>query len=267
MVPAFLRVLRVRRETEDVRTVEIDTSESGFSFLPGQFNMLYAPGLGESAISVSGDPSKPARLVHTIRAVGTATRGLTALRRGDQVGVRGPFGHGWPLEAAVGGDVVIVAGGLGLAPLRSAIYELCRRRPEFGHVAVACGARSPDQVLFQTELARFGEKLDVSVTVDSADEGWTGATGVVTGLLPRAVRDPPRTTAFVCGPEVMMRFAARELSRLGVAETRIFVSLERNMKCGLGHCGHCQLGPTLICRDGPVYGYDRVNRYLHVREL
>jgi len=267
MIPSMLRVTRVKRETSDVLTLELDASARPRHFSPGQFNMLYAVGVGESAISVSGDPARPARLFHTIRAVGAATRALTTLRRGDEVGVRGPFGRGWPLDAASGRDVIIVAGGLGLAPLRSAIYELCRRRRELGQVSVVCGARTPEQILFRDELARFARKLEVAVTVDTADRSWTGHTGVVTKLLPRMIRDPARTTAFVCGPEIMMRFAAHELSDLGVRGDQIHVSLERNMKCGVGHCGHCQLGPTLICRDGPVFAYEHVAPFLHVREL
>jgi NAD(P)H-flavin reductase len=245
MLPELLRIDRVSREIDDVFTLRLDVSSrpDGFPFSPGQFNMLYAFGVGESAISISGDPSRPRELVHTIRAVGHVTRAMEGLRRGDLVGVRGPFGAPWPLDAAKGRDLLIIAGGLGLAPLRPAILAALARRADYGLDAT------------------------VEVTVDRAERGWPGNVGVVPSLLARTQFDAASAVAMLCGPEIMMRFTARELARLGVSGDRIFVSMERNMKCGAGLCGHCQWGPTFVCKDGPVFPYDRVERLLHVREI
>jgi NAD(P)H-flavin reductase len=266
--PVPLPIQRVVRESSDTVTFLLDAGR-GFAFAPGQFNMLYAFGAGEVPISISGDPARPEQLVHTVRAIGSVTRTLCARRRGTCVGVRGPFGSAWPLEEARGHDVVVVAGGLGLAPLRPAIYELLRRRDRYGRIAILYGARSPGDLLYRRELSRWRAHLDVEVrvTVDGAGQGWRGPVGVVSSLFDRLELDHASSVALVCGPEVMMRFVARDLERLGVARERIHLSLERNMKCGLGHCGHCQLGPHFVCKDGPVLRYDRVAELLHVREL
>jgi len=275
MVPAIsaamaLAVVRVgsrRRETRDAWTLAVETG--GFSFQPGQFNMLYAFGIGEVPVSVSGDPGKPGPLIHTIRAVGAVSQALTRLKPGEALGLRGPFGSAWPVGESRGGDVVVVAGGLGLAPLRPAIYRLLAERDRYGHIALLYGTRSPDDILYRREIERWRRRLDVevAVTVDHAGSGWHGNVGVVTKLIARAGFDPEHTVVFVCGPEIMMRFAAMALDSAGVAPERIYVSMERNMKCAIGQCGHCQFGPALVCRDGAVMRYDRVSRLLTVREL
>ena len=270
MVPTQARVLRRRRELADTWTLEIEPEDPGvLRFQPGQFNMLYAVGIGEVAISVSGDPASPGPLIHTIRDVGMVSHALTRLRPGASLGVRGPFGSVWPVEAAAGLDVVVVAGGLGLAPLRPAIYQLRAARARFGRVALLYGTRSPAEILYPRELERWRQRqgVQLGVTVDHAGEDWFGHVGVVTHLIPRAAFDAAQTVAFVCGPEIMLRFAALALRDAGVAEGAIHLSLERNMKCALGHCGRCQFGPTLVCRDGPVVSYDRVARLLAVKEL
>jgi NAD(P)H-flavin reductase len=268
MAPSPFRVARRRRETHDTWTLELEPlAGARLEPEPGQFTMLYAFGVGEVPISVSGDGSGP--LVHTVRAVGDVTEAVCASRPGATLGVRGPFGNAWPLQAATGSDVVVVAGGIGLAPLRPAILHLLQRRGEYGEVAVLYGSRTPADLLYRRQLERWRGRFDVQVgvTVDSADGDWRGKVGVVTKLVAGARFDPAQTTAFVCGPEIMMRFAARALLERGVAAARIHVSMERNMRCGVGHCGHCQLGPTLICRDGPVYRYDELAPLLEVREL
>jgi NAD(P)H-flavin reductase len=268
MLPVRARVLRRRRELADSWTLTIEPDDAALlRFGPGQFNMLYAPGVGEVAISVSGDPEAPRHLVHTIRDVGKVSRALTRLGRGACLGVRGPFGTAWPVDAAVGRDVLLIAGGLGLAPLRPAIYRLLRERGRYGRVTLLYGTRSPADILYPRELERWARKLGVEVTVDHAGPDWRGHVGVVTGLVARAEFDPARTVALVCGPEIMMRFAAMALRDVGVPAASIHLSLERNMKCGLGHCGRCQLGPLLVCRDGPVVAYDRVAGLLAVAEL
>lgn len=270
MAPEFWPITRVRRETRDVFTIEFEPARpDGFVFAPGQFNMLYAFGMGESAISISGDPARPEKLVHTIRAVGTVTRALQQLRKGDVVGIRGPFGRPWPMAEALNKDLVIIAGGIGLAPLRPVIYHAVRRRESFGKVVIVYGSRSPADLLFTKEIETWRKKLDIEieVTVDAADRMWKGHTGVVTKYLGKTDFDPAKAIAMMCGPEIMMRFAARELERLGMPTTSIWVTMERNMRCGAALCGHCQFGPSFICREGPVYRYDEVSRLLCVREV
>jgi len=270
MAPTPARILEVRRETPDTFTLHLEAEgpDHELRFAPGQFNMLYVFGVGEVAVSISGDPGAPGELVHTIRAVGTVTRAIQKQRRASVLGVRGPFGQGWPLDRARDGDLLLVAGGLGLAPLRPAIHHVLRHRAEFRDVALVVGARTPKDLLYASELARWRRegRIQVLVTVDRAAPDWRGSVGVAPSLLREARVDPERTLAFVCGPEVMMRFTERELSRLGLRSDQIFLSLERNMKCALGFCGHCQLGPAFVCKDGPVLRYDRVLPFFLTRE-
>jgi NAD(P)H-flavin reductase len=257
-----------RRETHDTWTLRLEpVSGEPLRPSPGQFTMVYAFGVGEVPISFSGDPRGP--LVHTVRAVGPVTTAICAARRGSVLGVRGPFGNTWPVAAAAGRDIVIVAGGIGLPPLRPALHELLHHRADFGEVALLYGARTPDDLVFRAELGRWAarEDLQLDVTVDTAESGWTGKVGVVPKLVASARFDPGAATAFIVGPEIMMRFSARALLERGVPRDQIYISMERNMQCGMGHCGHCQLGPTLICRDGPVYRYDLIEDWLEVREL
>jgi anaerobic sulfite reductase subunit B len=264
MTPVLHRVTGRRRETEDVVTLSLEpVAGPALVFAAGQFNMLTAFGVGEAAISVSSAPDVPPPLQHTVRDVGSVTHALCASQIGDLVGVRGPFGTDWgradvPTDQSEGSgsnDVVIVAGGIGLAPLRGITRALLARR-DSDRVFVLAGARSPDQVVFADDLdswARMG--AHVAVTVDVGTPGWNGHVGVVTTLLGGAGFNPAQTTALICGPEIMMRFTARGLLDLGVNPDRIWVSLERNMQCGLAWCGHCQLGPFLLCRDGPIVPY------------
>jgi NAD(P)H-flavin reductase len=207
-------------------------------------------------------------LVHTIRDVGGVTRALCQASEGDVLAVRGPFGVGWRVSDGTGGDIVIVAGGVGLAPLRSAVIEVITSRQEYGRVSVLYGARTANDVLFGADLAAWSsEDVQVGVTVDRASTTWTGRVGLVTELVARATFDPSRTLALVCGPEVMMRYVAAELTARGVPPERIRLSLERNLRCGMGLCGHCQLREYLICIDGPVLSLDAVRPVLGVREL
>jgi NAD(P)H-flavin reductase len=266
--PEFFRVRRRRRELADTWTLELEPGRP-FGFLPGQFNMLYVFGVGEVPISISGDPAKPEVLVHTVRAVGKTSEAICALRPGAMVGVRGPYGMSWPVSEAAGGDVVVAAGGIGLAPLRPAIYHLMAQRERYGRVFLFYGGRSPELLLYAAEVQRWRSRFDVEVevTVDSAGSQWRGNLGVVTKLIARAGFEPSATTALVCGPEIMMRFAVAELVSRGVATERVYVSMERNMKCAIGLCGHCQYGPQFICKDGPVFPYAKIERQFKVREL
>jgi NAD(P)H-flavin reductase len=268
MTPRIARVRRRWRDGPDVWTLDIaDPDEAAFA--PGQFNMLTVFGMGEVPISVSGSPDEAGRLIHTIRAVGPVSTALTRLKRGDAVGLRGPFGTAWPTEAARGRDVVVVAGGLGLAPLRPALYRLLAERQRHGKLVLLYGTRDPAGILFRKEIEDWRRRLDVEieVTVDRADRSWRGHVGVVTTLIPHVTFDPANTTAMVCGPEIMMRFAIAALGDAGIAPEAIFLSMERNMKCAIGLCGHCQFGGDFICRDGAVFPYDRVRARLGVKEL
>lgn len=267
--PQVVQVRQARRETHDTWTLEIEAPPgwAPTGFRPGQFNMLYAFGVGEVPLSISGDPAKTEVIVHTIRAVGAVTRALVGLRKGDALGVRGPFGSSWPLAEALGQNVVIVSGGLGVVPLRPLLLACLRQRDAYERLLLVHGARTPADVVYRRDLARWRRSgVRVELTVDRGDRTWRHRIGVVTSLLAGAQIDAARAVAFVCGPEIMMRFATRELQRLGVADHRIYVALERNMQCGVGVCGHCQFGPELVCLHGPVFRYDRVRSWMRVRE-
>lgn len=272
MVPRRFRVARAWDELGDVRSLELEPVEGAqIAFRPGQFNMLYAFGIGEVAISISSDAAEAGRLVHTIRSVGAVSDALTRLRPGQMLGLRGPFGSSWPVERAKGRHAVFVAGGLGLAPLRPAILHVLNNRADYAGMTLIYGARSPDDLLYADEIAEWKSRFDteVEVTVDHAQRGWTGRVGVVTTALGHALSgvDPDTVTAFLCGPEIMMRFTAAGLIEAGVAARDVHVSVERNMKCAIGFCGHCQYGPDFICRDGPVFPYDQVARRLSLKEI
>ena len=252
MLPLIFQVRSRKQETNDTFTLEIEPldSKSEFKFLPGQFNMVYVFGVGEVPISISGDPSKKNRIMHTTRMVGIVTKAMGKLKKGDLLGIRGPFGSSWPVDKCSGCDIVIVAGGIGLAPLRPAIYYILSNRERYNRVILLYGARTPDDILYKNEIEKWRSRFDfeVYVTVDRGISGWKGNVGVVTTLIPRAPFEPENTVALVCGPEIMMRFTALELIKRGVKENNIFLSMERNMKCGIGLCGHCQFGPVFICK-------------------
>jgi NAD(P)H-flavin reductase len=268
MTPLRYRVDSRVEDTDDTVTLVLTPVDRPIPVpRPGQFTMVYAFGVGEVPISVSGR-SGAAGIVHTLRAVGAVTRALHAARPGDVLGVRGPYGVGWFLPAPPDADLVVMAGGIGLAPLRPVIRHAIEHRARYGSVALLVGARTPGDLLYPDEYDDWRAcGIEVRVTVDRASVGWTGHVGVVTTLLDGLDVEPARTVAFVCGPEVMMRFAARDLTDMGVPAGAVQVSLERNMRCGVALCGHCQLGPLLVCRDGPVVGYDRAGPLMSVKEL
>ncbi len=269
-IPERFRVTASSRETEDTWTFElVPLDPAPFEFRPGQFTMLYAHGVGEVPISISGDPARPEVLVHTVRAVGPVSKALCEVPVGGAIGVRGPFGRGWPAAEAEGGDLTVVAGGVGLAPLRSVVLSALANRERFGRVTVLYGGRDPAALLYAEELEdwRASGDLDLEVIVDAAGPEWTGSVGVVPALIARADLDPATTTAMICGPEVMMRFSVTALLDAGLPAERIAVSMERNMRCAIGHCGHCQWGPSFICRDGPVFAWSEIERRFGVREL
>jgi NAD(P)H-flavin reductase len=269
-LPEPYRVAARRRETHDTVTLALEPAgEPAGAFSPGQFAMLYAWGAGDVPISVSGGTGVDGRLVHTVRAVGAVTERIVATPEGGGLGVRGPYGTAWPVGAAEGRDVVLVAGGIGLAPLRPVIHHVLAARERYGRLVVLYGGRSPAELLYRDELAAWGARDDLwlGVTVDTAQAGWAGRVGVVTTLVAAAPFDPARAIAMLCGPEVMMRFAAPALRERGLPGAAIHLSLERSMKCGVGHCGHCQLGPLFVCKDGPVLSLPEVEGLMAVREL
>lgn len=270
MLPRRFAVSAVHRDTVDTTTLELEPLDGPpLTFEPGQFTMLQAFGVGEVPISISGDPTGTGPLVHTIRDVGSVTHALVTAVAGTTVGVRGPFGTGWDVALARGGDLVVVAGGIGLAPLRPALLEVAAHRDAYGEVTLLYGTRTPADLLFTTSLERWATEHDVSVevTVDSAGPGWGGRVGLVTPLVTAATFDGPRTTALVCGPEIMMRLAAAALLDRGVPDANVRLSMERNMKCGVGLCGHCQLRELFVCMDGPVLPYDRLRPQMATAEL
>jgi NAD(P)H-flavin reductase len=271
LLPVRYRVVWHHPETHDSVSLRLEPVSVALPrFLPGQFMMLYRPGVGEIAISVSGDPTAgDGSLTHTIRDVGAVSRALCRSAPGDVIGVRGPFGTSWGLDWAAGGDLVIVAGGVGLAPLRPVLLGALARRVRFGRIVLIVGARSPAEYLYRDQLAAWAKEpdLEVELTVDLPAADWTGQVGFVTEPLARLDVEPAKTICFLCGPEPMLRFAANTLLGKQVAAENIQISLERNMQCGVGLCGHCQLGPLLICRDGPVVDYARAQPLLATREL
>lgn len=270
--PHPARIRSIRQEVPEIATYELVIDDpqvqDRYRFQPGQFNMLYLPGIGEAAISISSDPRRPESLLHTVRAVGNVTNALARKQVGEQVLLRGPFGSSWPLDACRGCDVVLAAGGVGLPPLRPAIHHFIDQRDDYGRVILLYGARSPQTLLFTDEYEVWRRAgIEVQTIVDIGDHGWTGQIGVVPTLLERLTLDAPQTRILTCGPEIMMKFVIIEALSRGIAAEEIALSMERNMNCAIGFCGHCQLGPEFVCKDGPVFSYDRMAPYLDVEEF
>ena len=276
-----VRIRDIQHELDDVATYDLEFVDpehaASYDFLPGQFNMLYLPGAGEIAISIcdaprdAAGPEREGRLAHTIRVAGNVTKTLSRLSVGDTIGLRGPYGVGWPLEKCPGQDVVVVAGGIGLAPLRPLILSLLHDRESYGNLHLLYGARTPETILYADQFSGWIERgFAIHTTVDRplpAKEPWQGNVGVVTLLLERLPLDPANTIVICCGPEVMMKYTAITSMQRGIPDSRIWVSMERNMQCAVGFCGHCQLGPDFVCKDGPVFRYDRMARFMHVEAL
>ncbi len=267
LIPTPTRIVKVIDEIPNVKTYVVEKPKNFINPKPGQFNMIYVHGVGEVPISVSDVDNNT--IAHTVRFIGSVTNVIRNLKEGDIVGIRGPYGKPWPIDEYMGWDILIVAGGIGLAPLRPAIKEIIRRKKEFGKLIILYGARTPKDLLYRNELLKYSEVSDVEVhlTVDRADESWEGHVGVVTKLISLVKIDAKRTVAFICGPEIMIRFTIKELIKKGLDIRRMYVSLERRMKCGVGLCGHCQLGPYFVCKHGPVFPYWLISRYFEVEEL
>lgn len=270
IIPELFRITNIRWETKDVFSISLKPEKKHtHEFSPGQFNMVYIFGVGEVPISISSDPGDTTTLVHTIRVVGSVTRAISRLKRGNILGIRGPFGTGFPVEQAEGNDVVIIGGGIGLAPLRPVVYSVLAHREKYGKVIILYGARTPRDIIFRKQLEKWRARFDteVEVTVDYGDTKWYGNVGVVTTLIRRVDFDPLNTIAFICGPEIMMRYTVLQLNNRGVSDENIFISMERNMQCAIGFCGHCQYGPYFVCKDGPVFRFDKIRNLFRIREL
>lgn len=263
----------VTPEIEGVATYHLEFANPAaglaYQFSPGQFNMLYLPGVGEMPISLSADPASEKTWAHTVRVVGNVSGALARLSWGDTLGLRGPFGTPWPLTECQGRDVMIITGGIGLAPLRPAIYHLLKNPRNYGRITLLYGSRSPTLFLYEREYADWGRRgLHMELTVDRATPSWKGNVGVVSLLVDQMESlDSTNTAVLCCGPEIMMRFAAQAAMDRGIAASRIWLSMERNMQCAVGFCGHCQLGPEFICKDGPVLRFDRVASWMKVEGL
>lgn len=284
-IPFEAKIKWIKKETRDTATYALRIRsreiEKAYSFAPGQFNLLYVPGIGEAAISISSAPSDH-DLTHTIRVAGDVTTAISRMEAGDVIGIRGPFGKGWPIEEVEDRDLMIVAGGVGIAPLRPLIRHLFRDRAEQKHRKgvhggkvssptrlILYGSKTPKDIIFRDEFPRYRDIFDIFLTVDKADpeEYWRGDIGLVTGMLNKAPFNPLNTVVFMCGPEVMMQALIKDLLMRGVPGEKIFLSMERNMNCGMGVCGHCFFGPKFVCRDGPVFRFTDIEGFLGMKEL
>jgi len=261
LLPLRAVITGIERETEDTKTYSLSLKGASYSAKPGQFNMVGYPGVGEAPISLSSVVSHGG-FQHTIKAVGRVTRFIDRLKKGDRIYLRGPYGTCWPFNDAVGKDIVLVAGGIGLAPIRPVIQEILRKRDSFGKAMLIYGARTPDSIPFRDEFDLWRNNLDVLLTVDEvpAHARWDHSVGLVTQLLDKVALNPGKTLVFICGPEIMMLFVSRGLFLRRFTPSRVFVSLERRMKCGVAQCGHCQHGSKFVCKDGPVFPYRDVSR-------
>lgn len=269
LTPSIYQVKSIVHETADVFTLGLQPESQGqnLAFRPGQFNMLYDYGYGEAAISISGNPLVAGLLTHTIRAVGPLTKHLQTLNVGEQLGVRGPFGSCWPIEHPAA-HLLVIAGGIGLAPLRPLFYSLESQKSRFQSITLLHGARTPQDLLYLEDLSRWNrEGIKVETTVDFAGADWQGEVGVVTSLIKKNLQEPKDTLVFICGPEAMIKFSVHELLAREVSVENIFVSLERNMQCAVGFCGRCQYGPYFLCKDGPIFSYAQLQPWLMIREL
>jgi len=272
LLPAWAEVVKITPEAEGVNTFALRFTDPEFQkryrWEPGQFNMLYVPGYGEAAISMSSDVESSGGLViHTARNAGSVTKALSRLKVGDVIGLRGPFGSSWPLKESEGKDVVIACGGIGLPPLRGALYSIIRNRDRYGKVILLYGARAPADLIYPSEYDTWQKAgIDVQATVDRGDGTWNGRVGVVPMMFYNVRLDPHKSIVLACGPEIMMRFVIYEALARRIPANHIFISLERNMKCGQGACGHCQMGPYFICKDGPIFPFNLLGPYINVEE-
>lgn len=262
-LPDAAEVIERVQETQTVFTLRLAFTDpekrKKYSFVPGQFNMVYLHGVGEIPISIVSDPEDPQMLDHAIRVVGRVTQGLNKLKKGDQIGLRGPYGLGWPLAEAKGKDVLVITGGLGCAPVVSVINYINKRRSDFGRLTILQGVKLPKDLIWRERYEQWIKEPDTEVflAADKGDPSWPWHVGLVVELFDQ-MNISDNTVVMMCGPEGMMRVCIHELTLRNIPEDAIYLSMERNMKCALGHCGHCQYGPHFICKNGPVFRYDKI---------
>lgn len=272
-LPLEAEVVEFIEESPSIFTLRLrlvdEVAQQQYSFAPGQFNILYLYGVGEVPISIVSDPQDEKLIDHTIRAVGRVTRGLAKLRRGDRLGLRGPYGRGWPMQAAEGRDVMIVTGGLGCAPVVAVINYVLMRRHHFGQLTIIQGVKHSDELIWRARYDYWNTlpNTDVLIAADHGGTLWPFHHGRVTEVFERSNGDPANTISMLCGPEGMLKAASEKLVAMGVAEDAIYLSMERNMQCAVGHCGHCQYGADFICKEGPVFAYPQVKPLLGVRGI
>lgn len=266
LVPQCYRVQSIIQETPDVYSIVLSHSERSQTFFPGQFNMLHMFGMGEVAIAICGNSKDSQTITHTIRATGPVTSGMEHLKPGDEIGVRGPFGSYWPLNKK-GCDVLLIAGGIGLPAFRSALHFLGEHSEEYQKITLLYGTKTVDEILYKKDMELWKKQgIEIEITVDQENSLWQGHVGVVTTLIAEHLRNPDNTLVMICGPEIMMKMALKELDAAKVDQNNIFVSMERNMQCATGFCGHCLFGPFFMCKDGPVLPYAKVKKYLEIKE-
>ncbi|MFN3267707.1 MAG: FAD/NAD(P)-binding protein [Zestosphaera sp.] len=269
LTPLKALITLVRTETWNIKTYYVKLPDDAKLPEPGQFNMLYIHGVGEVPISISDLDEESRIAAHTVRFVGSVTKTFELLKEGDIIGFRGPYGIGWPMDAVIGKNIVLIAGGIGLPPLRPVIREVARNRSAYGKLIILYGARTPEDLLFTYEYSDYESipNTEFYVTVDKPNESWKSNVGVVTNLIKYVDVNPSESYVFVCGPEIMMKFATQELLKRGFKTNKIYLSLERRMKCGVGLCGHCQMGPYFVCKHGPVFPLWFISRYFWVDQI
>ncbi|MDH5217739.1 MAG: FAD/NAD(P)-binding protein [Gammaproteobacteria bacterium] len=273
ILPYVAEIIHRTEESEDIFTLHIrlkdKAMQKSYRFQPGQFNMLYLHGVGEIPISIASDPDDQEHISHTIRAVGRVSRAMKQLQAGDQVGLRGPYGRGWPLQQVEGKDIVIATGGLGCAPVVAVINYVARRREQYGRLVIMQGVKHSKDLLWRDCYDNWAKmpNTQVLLAADVAGANWPFATGRISQLLDQAAFDVNNAAVMMCGPEGMMIGTTKDLTQRGLAESAIWLSMERNMKCAVGHCGHCQFGKDFVCKDGPVFCYADIKERLSVRGL
>jgi NAD(P)H-flavin reductase len=269
LIPIKTAIIDIKNETQNVRTYYIKLPNGVEIPKPGQFNMIYIHGVGEVPISVSDIDYEARAVAHTVRFVGSVTKAFSILEKNSLVGFRGPYGIGWPMDLAMGKNLILIAGGIGLLPLRPVIREVARNRDKYRKLFILYGAKTPDDLIYRYEYRDYESIPDTElyITIDKSNSDWKGRVGVVTDLISLISIDPSETLVFLCGPEIMMKFAVKELLKKGFKGNKIFLSLERRMKCGVGLCGHCQMGPYFVCRHGPVFPLWFISRYFWVDQI
>lgn len=269
-LPFEAEIVECTQNTASIFTLHLRFTEHQrhqlYTFHPGQFNMVYLFGVGEVAISIVSDPDEKETISHTIRAIGRVTKAMRTLKQGDKIGIRGPFGRGWPLHKVQGKDVVVVTGGLGCAPTVSIINYILARRSQYGNLKILQGVKHSEDFIFRKQYEKWKESThtEVYVAADQVGPHWPWGRGHVTDMIEKLELQAANTVAMLCGPEMMMHATIKALKSRQIAEENIYISMERNMECGIGQCGHCQYGGLFICKDGPVFAYPDIKNLFHV---